>query len=172
MPKKAADLPYRPCVGVMLLNGDGQIWLGRRIDQNKDDPEGDGKWWQMPQGGIDDGEDPRQAAFRELTEETGVKSAELIGEIDDWLNYDLPDHLVGKAWKGRYRGQKQRWFAFRFTGNESEIDISGTGHKAEFDAWKWADIDELPDLIVSFKREVYMQVINRFNYLAGTSESG
>ena len=172
MSKKAADLPYRPCVGVMLLNQDGKIWLGRRIDQNKSDPEGDGKWWQMPQGGIDEGEDPRQAAFRELTEETGVKSAELIGEIEDWLNYDLPDHLVGKAWKGRYRGQKQRWFAFRFTGSETEIDISGTGHKPEFDAWKWADIDELPDLIVKFKRDVYMQVINRFNYLAGTPEPG
>lgn len=165
---KAEDLPYRPCVGVMLLNGAGKVWVGRRIKQTKDDEaEGVGMWWQMPQGGIDDGEELAGAAVRELTEETGVTSAHIIEEAKDWFYYDLPPHLVGVSWKGRYRGQKQRWFAMQFTGDESEVDISGIGHKPEFDAWRWADMEELPELIVSFKRDVYDQVVKAFRHLAG-----
>jgi putative (di)nucleoside polyphosphate hydrolase len=167
MGKSKTAHSYRPCVGVMLLNAEGRVWLGRRIEQQDDDEAaGIGKWWQMPQGGIDSGEDPRQAAVRELAEETGVTSAELIGEIDEWLLYDLPEHLIGIAWNGKYRGQKQRWFAFRFTGDDSEIDISGAGHKPEFDAWKWVTMDELPELIVEFKRDVYVQIVERFQRLS------
>lgn len=161
------DLPYRPCVGVMLLNQENKVWVGRRIIQRNDDEDaGVGHWWQMPQGGVDKGEDIREAALRELTEETGVRSADIIDQTPDWLMYDLPDHLVGVAWKGRYRGQKQMWFAMRLTGSESEIDISGIGHKAEFDDWKWVDMNDLPQLIVSFKREVYERVVQAFSHLA------
>ncbi|MGI9406203.1 MAG: RNA pyrophosphohydrolase [Hyphomicrobiaceae bacterium] len=160
------NLPYRPCVGVMLLNADNKVWVGRRFDTpNADEgpsPNGDG-WWQMPQGGIDKGEEPAAAALRELFEETSVRSAEIIAEAPDWFTYDLPQHLVGKAWKGRYRGQKQRWFAARFTGNESEIDIAApAGHKAEFDQWRWVDMSELVDMIIPFKRHVYKQVVEAF----------
>lgn len=163
-----ASLPYRPCVGVMLLNPQNRVWIGHRIVQeNDDEAAGVGMWWQMPQGGIDDGEDIRTAATRELTEETGVRSATILAETGDWFTYDLPDHLVGVAWKGRYRGQKQKWVAFRFTGDDAEIDISGIGHKPEFDEWRWADINELEDLIVPFKRAVYSQVIKEFRPLCG-----
>jgi putative (di)nucleoside polyphosphate hydrolase len=167
MPKPANDpqsLPYRPCVGVVLLNRQGLVWVGRRRDKAND--EGVGQWWQMPQGGIDEGEDPAAAALRELKEETGVSSAEVIAETPGWLTYDLPAHLVGTAWKGRYRGQKQKWFACRFVGEDGEVDISGIGHKAEFDRWRWAPITELPDLIVPFKRNVYEQVVEAFRHLA------
>ena len=153
---------YRPCVGVMLLNSEGKVWVGRRIDDGMDEDEGSGRWWQMPQGGIDKGERGPEAALRELTEETGVTSAEIIKEAPKPYRYDLPDHLIGVAWKGKYRGQEQRWFALRFTGDESEIDISGVGHKAEFDEWKWVDMKDLPDLIVPFKQEVYKGVVSDF----------
>ena len=158
------ELPYRPCVGVALLNRQGLVWVGRRRDKQND--EGIGHWWQMPQGGIDEGESAAQAAMRELREETGVTSAEVIAEAPDWLTYDLPAHLIGISWKGRYRGQKQKWFACRFVGADDEIDISGIGHKAEFDQWRWAPITELPDLIVPFKRNVYVEVVAAFRHLA------
>ena len=163
-----ASLPYRPCVGVMLFNSRGRVWIGHRIVQDNDDEaQGVGMWWQMPQGGLDEGEDVRTAAIRELEEETGVRSAIVLGETEDWLTYDLPDHLVGVAWKGRYRGQKQKWVACRFNGDDSEVDISGIGHKPEFDEWRWADLDELEDLIIPFKRNVYIQVIKAFRHHAG-----
>ena len=158
-----ADPVYRPCVGVMLLNKAGRVWIGRRADKQND--EGTGQWWQMPQGGIDKGEDPREAVLRELAEETSITSAEIIAEAPDWYKYDLPRHLIGKSWGGRYRGQTQKWFALRFTGDDSEVDLDPPGHKREFDAWRWAKIDEIPDLIVPFKRAVYEQVISAFRHL-------
>lgn len=163
---KEQPTAYRPCVGVMLLNKQGLVWVGRRMQVGRDDDEGIGHWWQMPQGGIDKGEDGRQAALRELREETGVFSAKVIEEAPTTFKYDLPDELIGVAWKGRYRGQEQRWYALRFTGEESEIDISGVGHEAEFDQWRWAHMDELADLIVPFKRDVYEAVVAAFRHLA------
>jgi putative (di)nucleoside polyphosphate hydrolase len=155
-------LPYRDCVGVMLLNARGLAFVGRRAER-KGASEGEGQWWQMPQGGMDEGEAPEQAARRELREETGVRSATFIGQTKDWLFYDLPPELVGVAWKGRYRGQRQMWFAARFEGAESEIDLGPhPGHKAEFDAWAWAPLAELPELVVPFKRDVYAAVVAAF----------
>ncbi len=157
-----STLPYRDCVGVMLINREGRVWVGRRADM-PGEPEGRGDWWQMPQGGIDPGETPRAAALRELVEETGVTSARIIAESRDWHYYDLPDHLIGVAWKGRYRGQRQKWFAARFLGDDSEIDISARhGGKPEFDRWRWAAMDELVTLIVPFKRAVYEKVVAEF----------
>lgn len=148
----AEDLPYRPCAGVMLVNRQGMIWVGRRLDT----PNG----WQMPQGGIDKGESPRDAALRELYEEIGTGKAEIVAESQAWHRYDLPPHLLGKAWKGRFRGQKQRWFLLRFTGEDSDINIA-TAHP-EFDAWQWVAPGALCDLIVPFKRAVYEQVVAEF----------
>jgi putative (di)nucleoside polyphosphate hydrolase len=152
-----SDLPYRPCVGLMLLNASGQIFVGKRIDQTV---EG----WQMPQGGIDEGEEPRTAVMRELKEETGTDKAEIIGEMPDWLNYDLPAHLVGIAFHGKYRGQRQKWFALRFRGTDSDFDLHT--HEPEFAEWKWMDMDALPGLIVPFKRDTYAKVIAAFRGLA------
>jgi putative (di)nucleoside polyphosphate hydrolase len=149
----ASDLPYRPCAGIMLANDDGQIFVGQRIDMPS-------KHWQMPQGGIDSGENPLEAAKREMLEEIGTNNAELICEFDEWLTYDLPDHLIGKIWKGRYRGQKQRWFLFRFTGLDKDINIA-TEHP-EFSTWKWTDTATLVEEIVPFKRDLYTIVVNRF----------
>jgi len=168
MPAAAKDLPYRPCVGIMLLNAAGHVWLGHRFDTPHDNDEGKGTWWQMPQGGIDKGEDPRKAALRELHEETCVRSATIIGEASQWYNYDLPPNLIGRSWGGRYRGQTQLWFAMRFSGPDSEIDVSAPpGHTAEFDRWRWAPVDEVLALVVPFKRGVYEQVIGEFRGLAG-----
>ncbi|HEY9057933.1 MAG TPA: RNA pyrophosphohydrolase [Aurantimonas sp.] len=161
------NLPYRPCVGVMVLNRDGLVWAGRRLMEDKGEMTGATQLWQMPQGGIDKGEDPLAAARRELHEETGMRSVSLIAEAPDWIDYDLPPELVGIALKGRYRGQTQRWFAFRFEGDDSEIAIDPPpgGHAQEFDDWAWKPMDELLDLIVPFKRGVYEQVIAAFRHL-------
>ena len=154
---------YRPCVGVMLLNPQGLVWVGRRFQKQNDD--GVGHWWQMPQGGIDGNEDPAAAALRELEEETAVRSAEIIAEAPGWYNYDLPEHLIGKSWKGKYRGQTQKWFAARFTGKDSEINLAPPGHKQEFDQWRWVTMNEVIDAIVPFKKPVYEQVIAAFRHL-------
>lgn len=153
---------YRPCVGITVINPEGLVWIGCRADSPGEE-EGSGAWWQMPQGGIDSGEDPAAAALRELIEETGMRTVRILGETKGWLRYDLPEHLVGKAWGGRYRGQEQKWFAVRFLGEESEIDITPpVGHKPEFTQWRWAPLSEVGNLIVPFKREVYLQVIEAF----------
>lgn len=165
---KAEDLPYRPCVGVMVLNRDGLVWAGRRIAIGNSEYDGSPQLWQMPQGGIDPGEDPRVAAYRELYEETGMKTVTLLAEAPRWINYDLPPHLIGIGLKGKFRGQTQRWFAFRFEGDESEIAIDPPpgGHEAEFDQWAWKPMEELPGLIVEFKRKVYDEVVAEFRHLA------
>ncbi len=165
---KAEDLPYRPCVGVMVLNRDGLVWAGRRISEGNSEYDGSPQLWQMPQGGIDKGEDALPAAYRELYEETGMETVTLLAQSRDWINYDLPPHLIGIGLKGKYRGQTQRWFAFRFEGDESEIAINPPpgGHTPEFDAWEWKPMADLPGLIVPFKRAVYNQVVAEFSHLA------
>ena len=144
---------YRPGVGIVLANGDGRVFVGRRIDM----PAGLAAW-QMPQGGIDPGESPRDAAIRELREEVGTDEAEILGETAGWLRYDLPAEIAGKAWGGRYRGQRQKWFAMRFTGDDSDIDPAVSEHP-EFDAWEWVRPERLPELIVPFKRRLYLDVL-------------
>ncbi len=146
-------LPYRPCVGIMLINPAGLVFVGQRLDNLVEA-------WQMPQGGIDEGEAPEQAALRELGEEIGTEKAEIIAESADWLTYDLPHELVPRVWKGRYRGQRQKWYAMRFTGTDRDIDIN-TKHP-EFAAWRWAPHRELPSLIVPFKRALYEAVVAEF----------
>lgn len=153
-------LPYRPCVGVMLVNAQGLVFVGKRID-NK---EGDA--WQMPQGGIDDDEDLRAAAFRELFEETGVteQHATILAQTREELLYDLPDELVGKLWGGQFRGQRQHWLLVRFTGQDSDIDLAAHD-PAEFCEWRWIEPALLPDVIVPFKRRVYRAVLDEFRDL-------
>ncbi len=156
------SLPYRPCVGTAVLNRDGLVFIGRRIGG----PEHIDAThvWQMPQGGIDPGEDAWPAALRELYEETNIRSAEKLGEIEEWLSYDIPREIAGEAWNGRYRGQTQKWFALRFTGDVSEIDIAhpAGGHEPEFMQWRWEPMQNLPDLVVPFKRPVYARVVKEF----------
>jgi putative (di)nucleoside polyphosphate hydrolase len=158
-------LPYRPCAGIALFNDDGRVWIGRRID-GPAESEGPGEWWQMPQGGIDNGEEPLSAAKRELREETSVQSVEYLGETD-WLNYDLPADLIGRAWKGRYRGQRMKFFSLRFIGTDSEIDVTVPSYKQEFADWRWEQLDATPELIVPFKRHVYEAVARAFAPFAG-----
>ncbi|WP_225007478.1 RNA pyrophosphohydrolase [Novosphingobium percolationis] len=155
-----AGLPYRPCVGVMLVNAQGRVFVGKRID-NK---EGDA--WQMPQGGIDDGEDLHPAAMRELHEETGVTPdlVTVIAESREEHFYDLPPELLGKLWRGKYRGQRQKWLLLRFNGEDAHIDLNAHD-PAEFLDWKWVEPELLPDLIVPFKRRVYRQVLEEFRAL-------
>ena len=161
------DLPYRPCVGVALADAEGRVLIGHR-KRKRGHEDFDARSWQMPQGGIDQGEAPLEAAKRELWEETNVRSIALIAELPDWLSYDLPPEARGR-WAGRYRGQTQKWFLFRFLGPESEIDVhhpAGGGHAAEFDAWRWETFERLPEVVVPFKREVYERVAAAFAPLA------
>lgn len=167
-----AALPYRPCVGVALIAPSGGVFVGRRTKDAGPEHVAGPYMWQMPQGGIDPGEDPEAAARRELYEETNVPpdAIRLLGEIPDWLAYDLPPAVMKQAWKGRYRGQTQKWFAYGFLGSEDLIDVltpGGGAHKSEFDAWRWARFSELPNLIVPFKRPVYEGVVAAFSGLDG-----
>ncbi|KKC33432.1 RNA pyrophosphohydrolase [Devosia psychrophila] len=160
------SLPYRDCVGIAVFNQDGNVFIGRR--KAGDDPEQSaqqGAPWQMPQGGIDKGEDPLRAALRELHEETNISAVSLLAEAPEWIYYDLPDDMLGVVLKGKYRGQRQRWFAFAFTGKDSEIDVESPGggkHKAEFDAWRWEKLTRTPGLIVPFKKDAYDKVVEAF----------
>lgn len=157
-PDEIARLPYRPCVGVMLINRQGRVFVGQRMDR-------DTEAWQMPQGGVDKGEEPAFAALRELQEETGVTPdlVEILAETGGWLTYDLPLDLVPKIWKGRYRGQKQKWYLMRFLGRDDQIDIA-TGHP-EFSRWRWLLPARLVENIVPFKRDVYTRVVAEFSPL-------
>ena len=154
------NLPYRPCVGVMLLNSGGQVFTAQRLDSPS-------PAWQMPQGGIDEGEDEQTAALRELFEETGVTAdlVTIVGQTDGWIDYDLPEELIGKLWGGRFRGQTQKWFLMRYHGDDSQVDI--TREPREFSRWKWTDPGDLVDQIVPFKRHVYAAVLDEFTHLIG-----
>jgi putative (di)nucleoside polyphosphate hydrolase len=171
MTKNYEDLPYRPCVGIMLLNRKGLVFIGRRTEgpEHVDDTHA----WQMPQGGVDSGEETWPAALRELYEETNVASVEKIGESSGWLSYDIPRDIVGQAWKGKYRGQTQKWYAMRLTGKDSEINVLSPagGHKPEFAEWRWEKMERLPDLVIPFKRAIYEQVIEEFRELATPQKS-
>jgi putative (di)nucleoside polyphosphate hydrolase len=157
MTPASPSLPYRQGVGLMLFNRAGHVWVGRRIDQLA-------VGWQMPQGGIDAGETPAEAALRELAEETGTDKAEIIAESSAWLSYELPPELLGIAWHGRYRGQQQKWFALAFLGRDADFDIN-TSH-AEFADWRWLAFDQLVPLVVPFKRALYQSVTAEFADLA------
>ena len=159
-----ANLPYRPCVGILLVNAAGLAFVGQRIDTRGQPSEGD--FWQMPQGGIDPGEEIQQAALRELAEETGVQAGQvtLLAQTREELLYDLPDELVGKLWQGKYRGQRQHWVLARFSGDDRDVRLDAH-HPAEFNAWKWVEPSALPDLIVPFKKRVYRAVLDEFRDL-------
>ena len=155
-----SELEYRPCVGVMLVNNDGRVFVGRRIDNRE------GDWWQMPQGGVDEGEDLKEAALRELAEETGARAehVSLIQQTREPIRYDLPEELIGKLWGGKYRGQEQIWFLARFSGADEDIDLAAHD-PAEFCDWKWVEPEQLPELIVPFKKRVYRAVLEEFREL-------
>ena len=153
---KSKNLPLRLGVGIVLLNSDNKVFVGKRIDNPVN-------FWQLPQGGVNKNEDLLCAAKRELKEETGVESVKLIKEIDNWLTYELPKNLLGKIWKGKYRGQKQKWFIMRFVGSEGEINIKTKN--AEFKDWKWIDVNQLLNVVVSFKLDVYKSLVKELNIL-------
>ncbi len=164
-PEPSGGFPYRPCVGIMLINKDGMVWIGSR-----DDGGSSANYefsWQMPQGGIDKGETPEQAARRELFEETSVTTISLLEEAPEWFSYDYPPEVVQRSRKGKYRGQAQRWVAYRFEGGDEEINIltPPDGHSAEFSSWRWEHAARLPGLIVPFKRPVYERVVAAFSHL-------
>ena len=148
--------PYRNCVGLLVINKNGDVFIGKRIDSNLNA-------WQMPQGGIEADEDPKTAGIREMEEEIGTKNAELIGEMSEWLNYDIPENLSHRLWNGKYRGQTQKWLAFKFLGDDSEINIKTK--VPEFKEWKWENHKNLPSLAVPFKRDIYKKVIKEFEEL-------
>jgi putative (di)nucleoside polyphosphate hydrolase len=161
------SLPYRPCAGVVVFNAEGLVFIGRRLDgpEHTDATHS----WQLPQGGIDPGEDTYRAALRELHEETSIRSVQKLGEIPEWLTYDIPPDIAGHAWQGKYRGQTQKWYALRFTGKESEINIlepGGGGHKAEFVQWRWEKLEKTIELVVPFKQQVYARVVREFAQFA------
>jgi len=157
-PEEIARLPYRLGVGMMVLNARGEVFVGRRIDTRVEA-------WQMPQGGIDAGEEPQVAALREVAEEIGTDKVQILAESPDWLDYDLPTEIQPVVWKGRFRGQRQKWFALRFLGNDQDIDLEA--HQPEFEAWKWVPMAALPDVIVPFKRPLYLRVVETFRHLDG-----
>jgi len=156
MLKPFSERPYRPCVGIMLINDHGLVFVAQRIDQVVEA-------WQMPQGGVEQDETPRQAALRELAEEIGTNRAEIIAETEDWIPYDLPAELADKVWRGRFRGQTQKWFAMRFLGTDGDINLATA--EPEFDAWKWTPMATLVDVAVDFKRDNYAQVVAAFHLL-------
>lgn len=156
-----AHLPYRPGVGVMLVNNRNEVFVGRRIDTRSEA-------WQMPQGGIDEGETPDEAVLREMQEEVGCNKAKIIAESKNWFYYDLPEHLVPKLWDGKYRGQKQKWFLMRFLGEDKDIDIDGP--HPEFMAWRWVDSEQLPHIIVPFKRKLYKSIMKEFAPYLGSAK--
>jgi putative (di)nucleoside polyphosphate hydrolase len=149
MKKKLSELPLRSGVGIVVLNKQNKVFVARRIDNPKN-------FWQMPQGGVDEGENFLNAAYRELEEETSIKKVELIQELEGTITYELPDHLLGIIWKGKYRGQKQKWFLMRFNGEDNEINIKTKN--PEFLDWKWIEIDQLTEVVVDFKLHVYKEV--------------
>ena len=154
--KKYDNLPLRLGVGIVLLNSENKIFVGKRIDNPVNS-------WQMPQGGVDKNENLLNAAFRELREETGVKNVKLIKEIDTWLTYDLPKNLLGKLWNGKYRGQRQRWFVMRFIGKDEEVNVKTKN--AEFKEWKWIAVDQLTNVAVDFKLQIYKKISEKLNTL-------
>ena len=156
------NLPYRPCAGIMLFNKQGRVLVGQRLDTYSNA-------WQLPQGGINEGEEPQTAALRELEEEIGTANAEIIGEIEHWLSYELPPELLGQMWKGRFQGQTQKWFAMRFLGDDIEIDPTGVKNP-EFSSWKWSRIEEIREMAVPFKRAVYGKVVSEFTRFAKAIE--
>jgi putative (di)nucleoside polyphosphate hydrolase len=169
--KDYKKLPYRACVGIMLINAKGRVFVGRRLSgpEHIDSIHS----WQMPQGGVDEDEDTYKAALRELFEETSVKSVKKLGASRGWLKYDIPRAIVGEAWKGKFRGQKQKWYALHFTGKDSEINVlnPGDGHKPEFAEWRWEKIERLPGLVIPFKRGVYEEAIRELGKFARIKQS-
>jgi putative (di)nucleoside polyphosphate hydrolase len=169
------SLPYRDCAAAAVFNRAGKVFIGRRMAEPGDDQTEVEAPWQMPQGGIDPGESPLTAAEREVYEETNMRSLRLLAEAPEWLTYDLPDEAIGIALKGKFRGQRQRWFAFAFEGDDSEVDVArpgGGAFRAEFDLWRWEDLLVTPELIVPFKRAVYLKVVEVFGAVPGRIRAG